>query len=277
MTGRGRLADEPVCDGARLMSGSDLSSVRGAWISRAVAIALIVMETCALLPMTASAQSEGPSSGSTVRVVNTDGQSLNVRAGAGTDQAIVVKVPSGAMLTVTGAARTVGTVRWLPVRTAAGQAGWVSAEFVVLASAPSSPAAPTAAQSLPTDPASLAASEASERAAAERTNLSERTERQGRPVQVEAKLKYPETNGRQQEITVWVTRDGAPVPGAIVTLETSDGDEDERFRELDPTDAEGRTRRAFDVRHEKGTVELQVEAVAPDGGEGRTVASYFKR
>ena len=106
---------------------------------------------------------------------------------------------------------------------------------------------------------------------------SEGTSQKGRPIEVEAKLKFPEVQGREQEITVWVTRDGVPVPGALVTLESSDGDDDERFRQLDPTNEEGRTRRSFDVRREKGTVELQVEAVAPDGGEGRAIVSYFRR
>jgi hypothetical protein len=274
MTGRRRFARELVCHEERQMGGAASIIRRVLTVSRRAAIAVVLVLGCALQPMTSVAQSEGPPSGSTVRVDNTDGQRLNVRAGAGTEQSIVAKVPSGATLTVTGSARTVGTVRWLPVRTATGQTGWVSAEFVVLASAP---AAPVTAPSSPADAASSAASEASTRAATERTNLNERTEQQGGPVQVEAKLKYPETDGRDQEITVWVTRNGAPVPGAIVTLETNDGDENERFRELDPTDAEGRTRRSFDVRHEKGTVELQVEAVAPDGGEGRAVVSYFKR
>jgi uncharacterized protein YraI len=281
MTGRRRFARELVRDEERQMGGAHCIIRRVLKTSRTAAIAVLLVLGCALQPTTAAAQSEVPPSGSTVRVVNTDGQRLNVRAGAGTDRSIVAKVPSGATLTVTGAVRTEGTVRWLPVRTAAGQTGWVSAEFVVLASAPSTTAVPPRSLA---DAASSAASQASERAATERTNLSQRTtnpnersEQQGGPVQVEAKLKYPETDGRDQEITVLVTRNGAPVPGAIVTLETSDGDEDERFRELDPTDAEGRTRRTFDVRHEKGTVELQVEAVAPDGAEGRAVVSYFKR
>jgi hypothetical protein len=147
----------------------------------------------------------------------------------------------------------------------------VAAEFVVLVSSPV-PAPPAVAGTTP--PTTTAGSETGP---TERTNLRQREEAKGRAVDVEAKLKFPEVNGREQEITVWVTRDGAPVVGAIVTLESSDGDEGERFRQLDPTNEEGRTRRSFDVRHEKGTVELQVEAVAPDGGEGRVIVSYFKR
>jgi hypothetical protein len=105
----------------------------------------------------------------------------------------------------------------------------------------------------------------------------ERDDQKRRPVDVEAKLRYPEVKGRDQEIRVSITRAGAPAPGAIVTLETSDGDDDERFGRLNPMDAEGWRRRVFDVRREKGMVELRVEAVAPDVGERRTVVSYFRR
>jgi hypothetical protein len=139
---------------------------------------------------------------------------------------------------------------------------------VILQSAPPTPTRTPTPQPTPTS---------SEVPSAAGASSDDGGEAKGRPIEVEAKLKYPELDGRQQEITVWVTRDGAPVEGATVTLETDDGDDDEKFRELDPTDEEGRTRRSFDVRDEKGTVELQVEAVAPDGGEGRTIVSYFRR
>ena len=221
----------------------------------------------------ARAQTDGPPVGSAVRVAHTEGQRLNLRAGPATDQPILARLPAGETLTVTGAARTLGATRWLPVRTAAGQEGWVSTEFVVLL-APGAPAPQPVAESAPqSSPGSVG----STRGPAEQTTHDSRAEPKGGSVEVEAKLKYPEVKGRDQEITVWVTRNGAPVPGAIVTLESSDGDDGERFRELDPTDAEGRTRRTFDVRLEKGTVELQVEAVAPDGGEGRSIVSYFRR
>jgi hypothetical protein len=229
------------------------------------AIGILMLSTA-----TAQAQVDSPEVGSSIRVANTGGQRLNVRAGPAVDQPILARLPAGDLLTVTGSARTVGTTRWVPVRTGTGQQGWVSAEFVVLVSGPS-PAPPIA------EPAMPSASAAADRASSELSAVSQRREGKGRPVVVEAKLKFPEVQGRDQEITVWVTRDGAPVPGAIVTLESSDGDEGERFRQLDPTNGEGRTRRSFDVRHEKGTVELQVEAVAPDGGEGRTIVSYFRR
>jgi hypothetical protein len=183
----------------------------------------------------------------------------------------VARLPAGEVLTVTGVGRTAGTTLWVPVKSRGGQPGWVSAEFVVLLSGPA-PSSMPLAERQPTVSSGNSGSESTERA-----NLSQRNEARGGAVDVEAKLKFPEVKGREQEITIWVTRDGVPVPGAIVTLESSDGEDGERFRQLDPTNDEGRTRRLFDVRHEKGTVEIQVEVVAPDGGEGRTNVSYFRR
>jgi hypothetical protein len=172
---------------------------------------------------------------------------------------------------VTGPGRTVGATLWVPVQTNANQPGWVSAQFVVLLTPPAR-AASNVAETAPARTSAATRSDTTERA-----NLSQRIETRGGPIDVEAKLKFPEARGRDQEITVVITRDGVPVSGVVVTLETSDGEDDERFRQLDPTDEDGRTQRTFDVRHEKGTVELQVEAVAPDGGEGRTIVSYFRR
>ena len=66
------------------------------------------------------------------------------------------------------------------------------------------------------------------------------------------------------------------MPGAIVSMRAEDGD-DEIDRVLDPTDDEGRTRRVFSVKKDKGTVYLTISAVAPDGGEGGASTSFFRR
>jgi uncharacterized protein YraI len=238
----------------------------------ALGLGLLVIGALACVASPAMAQSDGPPVGSVLRVANTDGQRLNVRAAPSTDQPIVGRLPAGETLTVTGASRTIGITRWVPVTTSAGQPGWVSAEFVVSIGSPA-PTITAVAETAPTPPLIGSASGGP----TAQTEHDSRSESRGKPLEVEAKLKFPEVKGREQEITVWVTRGGVPIPGAVVTLESSDGEDGERFRELDPTNDEGRTRRAFDVRREKGTVEIQVEAVAPDGGEGRTIVSYFRR
>jgi len=213
------------------------------------------------------AQADALTPGTIVHVANTGGQPLNLRAGPSTEQTVLTRLAVGELLTVTGTPSITGPLRWLPVRTGGGLAGWVAADFV--ATSTPVPALTHIPETMPTPPPTGAAPDA--------TGRRERDGQKGRPIDVEAKLKFPEVQGREQEIRVWVTRAGAPVSGATVTLETSDGDDDERFRQLDPTNEEGLTRRVFDVRREKGTVELRVEAMAPDGGEGRTVVSYFRR
>ena len=135
---------------------------------------------------------------------------------------------------------------------------------------PPPPSAPTAAPT-PPPPAAMAAS------VREPTTTGARAPTSAwRPLEIEAKLKYPEAKGRHQEITVWVTRDGVPIEGAMVTIHTED-DEDEPMRILEPTNIEGRTRREFAIGRKKGSIELVVSAVAADGGQGKTTASYFRR
>ncbi|MCC7370047.1 MAG: SH3 domain-containing protein [Chloroflexi bacterium] len=237
---------------------------------RAVVSALLAgVLTVALVPVLVWAQADQIPTGSTVRVANTDGDRLNLRAGPSTTDPIARALEPGTTLTVTGSARTVGGTRWLPVRTADGQSGWVSQQYVQVVSTPTpTPTRPPDATPTPppTDPSAAPSSDG-------QMPL-------GRPLTVEAKVKFPEIQGREQEVTIWVLRDDQPVVGAAVTIETWDGDDatfDEHFRDVEPTDDEGRTQSIFDVRHDKGTVELRIKAVAPDGGEGQTTVTYFRR
>ncbi|MGE3909981.1 MAG: SH3 domain-containing protein, partial [Chloroflexota bacterium] len=87
----------------------------------------------------AQAQSDPFPVGTVVSVANTDGQRLNLRAGASTADAIVGRLQPGTTLTVTGPSKVTGGMRWLPVRTGNGVNGWVSDKFVIV----SSPPAPT--------------------------------------------------------------------------------------------------------------------------------------
>ncbi|MFN8635664.1 MAG: SH3 domain-containing protein [Chloroflexota bacterium] len=244
--------------------------------SRLAAVGLVVAAILAIAqsPLV-GAQGETPSVGTVVKVANTDGEPLNLRAGASASQLVVARLPVGEELTVIGPPQTEGTTRWIPVRTSSGVMGWVAAPYLALVSTPTALPSPSPELALaltetppPTDtptpmvvPLAQATSDPSK----------------PRPVDVEVKMKYPEVRGRDQEITVWVTRDGQPIAGAVVTVVSKSGEDDEPLRELDPTDDEGKTRRAFDIRKEKGAVELDIEAVAPDGGQGKTTASYFRR
>lgn len=139
------------------------------------------------------------------------------------------------------------------------------------------PPAPTTTSSQPSS-AAEAPSQAARSPAAPSSDFGEQETPRvvGRPLEVEAKVKFPEAKGRHQEVTIWVTRAGVPISGALVTISIED-DEDEPLRVLEPTNEDGRTRREFSIGKEKGSIELIVAAVAPDGGEGRTSVTYFRR
>jgi len=242
---------------------------------------------------TAQAQGDAPPADGLIVVPGADGAPVGLRSGPAVDQPVIASLVPYEVVAPLGQAITDGTTRWLPVKTAANQVGWVSEQYVAPASAASTVASaspePVIAETLPTPPSSEPvvaegllpppplpsspiplASSAPEAATASAPLLPVR------PLAIETKLKYPEAKGRHQEITIWVTRDGVPVPGAMVTISTED-DEDEPLRVLEPTNADGRTRREFAIGREKGSIELMVSAVAPDGGEGRTTATYFRR
>jgi hypothetical protein len=63
-------------------------------------------------------------------VVKADGDGLNLRTGAGTDKAIITKLPDGTIVTVTSAAPVTASGRaWVQVTTPLGD-GWVAAQYL---------------------------------------------------------------------------------------------------------------------------------------------------
>lgn len=228
---------------------------------------------------TVRAQDDAPPSDGLIVVPGADGAPVGLRSGPAVDQPVIASLVPYEVVAPLGQAITDGTTRWLPVKTAANQVGWVSEQYVAPASAASAVALPSpepvVADILPPPPPPPP-SQIPLAASAPEASSGVAPLVPVRPLAIETKLKYPEAKGRHQEITIWVTRDGVPVPGAMVTISTED-DEDEPLRVLEPTNADGRTRREFAIGREKGSIELVVSAVAPDGGEGRTTATYFRR
>jgi hypothetical protein len=223
-----------------------------------------------LLSATLAAQMTDTPSESVIRVANTDGAVLNLRSDPTSSASVVSELVEGDLLIVTGPARTADDARWLPVKGPGGASGWVAAQYTALVSAPAPPTVAVATVAPSPEPI------VAEAPRAESASIVSVPAERGPPVDIESKLKYPEARTREQEITIWVTRNGTPVPGAIVYIKAEDGD-DEVDRVLEPTDADGRTRRVFSVKKDKGTVYLTISAVAPDGGEGNTATSFFRR
>ncbi len=261
--------------GERRASGARSGWRMRGWHSVCWAAVLVLLPVVPLATIGANAQTTDPPVGSRLRVANTEGQRLNLRAGPGTSEAVLARQDEGAIIEVVGTARAIAGARWIEVRAPGGQRGWISLAYAAVVSTPAPAATPTP-RVTPTP-----VSDADERTTSVLPPVApgaEATATPGLPVDIEAKVKFPETSGRDQEITVWVTRGGAPVPGALVTAVNEDGDDDEpQEREFDPTDAEGRARRSFSIRRDKGTVRVVLEAVAPDGGKGETTMEYFRR
>jgi hypothetical protein len=240
-------------------------------------LGFVVLALALLVPGSAlvRAQTDQLAIGSVAWVANTDGEPLNLRAGPSPDETVVARLDPDEAVTVIAAAQVVGTTRWIPVKTANGVLGWVADAYlvatVVAAPAPS-PTADVAQAELPPplpSPEPMTASSLS-------TVQSAQQAVPGGPLDVEVKVKYPEAKGRHQEVTIWVTRNGAPVQDATVTM-TIPEDEDQEVMILDPTNEEGRTYREFTFGRTKGTVTVMFTAESPDGSKGQAEASYFVR
>jgi hypothetical protein len=83
--------------------------------------------------------------------------------------------------------------------------------------------------------------------------------------EVEARVKFPEAKTRHQEITIWVTRNGRQFRSCITVHR---GRRRRVLRSLEPTNEKGAPGAMSIPRGAKGTIELVVSAVAPDGGKG---------
>jgi hypothetical protein len=247
---------------------------------RAAALVGLVLMLATLAPASvpARAQADALTVGTLIRVATADGQPLDMRAGPGLGHPVVSRLAPEERVTVIAEPQSDGFARWVPVRTSSGVLGWVLDQYVapvtqIVAEAPGQSAPPELA--IGEAPAPRPSPEPL-LAAAQPAMTVQADPNAGRPVEVEVKLKFPEAKTRHQEVTIWVSRDGRPIEGATVTLFIPE-DEDQELRTLEPTDAEGRTMREFTLGRKKGTVQMTISAVAPDGGKGQADASYFVR
>jgi hypothetical protein len=243
---------------------------------RAVAAVGLVLLVAALAPGSVLVRAQGDTLaiGTVIRVATTDGQPLDMRAGPALGHPLVTRLAPDERVTVIAEPQSDGVTRWVPVRTSNGLLGWVPDQYIA-------PVVTIGAEPVPSPGPELAVAAAASpeptTAAGQPVVAVATAPEVGRPVEVEVKVKYPEAKSRHQEITVWVTRAGQPVQDATVTVFIED-DDDEPLRVLKPTDIEGRTWRELSIpRATKGSVQMVISAVAPDGGKGQIEASYFVR
>jgi uncharacterized protein YgiM (DUF1202 family) len=228
---------------------------------------VLMLATLAPASVPARAQVDALTVGTLIRVVTADGLPLDMRAGPGLGHPVVIRLASEERVTVIAEPQSDGVTRWVPVQTSSGLLGWIPDQYI----GPVTPVTTIVAEA-PAPPPSTEPT----LAAAQPAITVQADPNAGRPVDVEVKLKFPEAKTRHQEVTIWVSRDGRPIEGAAVTLFIPE-DEDQELRTLEPTNSEGRTMREFTLGRKKGTVQMTISAVAPDGGKGQTDASYFVR
>ena len=217
-----------------------------------------------------------------VRVANTEGSRLNVRASASTEAAIVARVTEGTVLELIGEDRQAGGRTWRNVRAPDGVTGWAAGDYVVAVDPPAGAAAATAPSTTAPSAAARTSSGTTARTptpggTATSTPASS-TPASSVPVAPDALLvevvpRLPEIAADvPQFLDVKVTRNGAPIENAQVRIETTSNE----TPSAPPTDATGSTSAAWTPAGPSGDVGVGVIVTAPDGTIGAGSAR-FKR
>jgi hypothetical protein len=235
------------------------------------AAAMLIVLLC--MPLIVLAQGSDPPVGSTVEVSNTGTSSLNLRESPSQGATIVARLSGGTRLEVVGAGRSAEGLRWLQVRTSDGTSGWAAADFLTVVSTPTPTPRSQSPTSTPRETSSQSATATPERTS---TPVPAATPQPGSSLEVDARVKVPETSDSEQGVIVTVTREGQPVEDVLVTVIVQNVDPP-IVRELEPTDDEGVTSKTIEVKGEKGTITVVAVAVHPDGGRGWDAVSYFRR
>lgn len=263
-----------------------------------------------------SGQPARTGSGERVRIVNADGGSVNVRAEPSTGAAVLGQVAEGTVLDVVGPNRDAEGRTWRNVRMSDGQSGWIVASFLetvaappppapspVASPAPSQPAAsqpstgqPPASQPeepeesvQPAGPGASATPEGTAPPAAPPSTLpapppaataqagSGTTFRgTGNGLTVEGTIRDAALSGGSQQVKVLVTRDGAPVADARVTVTARLDASRYRSIRAPRTGTDGRTEVEWEMEGPPGTYEVIVEARTSDDGPATTATGSFR-
>src|SRR5688572_26881317 len=86
------------------------------------------------------AQTESTPADGLIVIPGADGEPVSLRSGPAPDQPVVASLVPYDLLTPLGVAHLDGTTRWLPVRTASNQVGWVAEQYVAVVGAAPPPA-----------------------------------------------------------------------------------------------------------------------------------------
>ncbi len=219
-----------------------------------------------------------------VRVANTEGSKINVRAEPATTAPVLEQVDEGTELEISGPDREVDGRVWRNVRLGDGRTGWMAASFLVLIPPPPTATptatsdAPPAATSTPTPrPGAAAAPERSTGPTPTPTPASSgasTTNRGG--LSIELTPRHAELSSGEQAVRVRVTRGGRPVANARVDV-TARLNPRQYFSINAPrTDGDGRSEVAWKMDGPPGTYQIVVEVRVADDADPVEATASFK-
>jgi hypothetical protein len=216
--------------------------------------------------------------GPRVRVANTGGTGVRMRAQPSTTAPIAGRLADGTVLEIVGEDKVADGHTWRNVRAPGDGRGWVASEYLVNVSGgtatTSSSGQPSTAQSAPAATGSPAASAAPASTGAATSSAASAGASTGATdvLKVEVSVKQAKVApGAEQTVDITVTKGGQPVSGAQVTVKTSPTGETPT---APATDASGKTSVKWKPTGTPGFIGVGVSAVGADGVAGVGGASF---
>jgi hypothetical protein len=209
------------------------------------------------------------SSGPKVRVANTDGSGLRLRAQPSLTAAITARLAEGTVLDVVGEDKQVNGVTWKNVKGGPGNhTGWVSAQYVVSAAGGGSATTTSTTQTASSATATPGSSAANSGSAPTPPPSTSAT---GESLKINVSVKKTKVaKGQEQTVDIVVSKNDQPVSGAQVTVKTNTGE----TPNAPPTDGSGKTSVSWKTTGSPGFIGVGVSAVTSDGSAGVGGASF---
>ena len=230
----------------------------------------------------ASTSSASTGTGEKVRVANTGGTGVRMRAEASKTAKVAAVLPDGTTLEIVGPNKQADGLTWRNVRVAGDGRGWVAADYLVAVAGSSSAtttqasAAPPQAAASPSPtttttsapPASSPPAAAPPAASAPPTTTSPG----GEVLKVDVTVKNAKIKaGGDQSVEIAVTKNGQPIPSAQVTVKTSPSGE---TLPSTPTDGSGKSTMTWKPTGSPGFIGVGVSGIGADGSAGVGGASF---
>jgi len=220
-----------------------------------------------------STQLANPTSGGQrVRVANTGGTGVRLRATPSRTGQIATVLPEGTTLTIVGDDKQADGLTWRNVQGPGDGKGWVASDYLVPVSgsastSPPTSTSPTTANTSSPSPSSASPSSSPSSGSGTSSGSTTTTTNPsgGNDLKVDVTLASTEVKaGGDQTVTITVTRGGQPVSGAQVTVKTSPTGETPT---APATDASGKSTVTWKPTG-SGFVGVGVSVLATDGGAG---------